>query len=484
MKKTVLEPLISDESVIVQFSGDALIDKTLSVTVPDGYAAFVFADEKVQFRIQPCAEKKLSAYGKELNGKKCFVAFVRTKPVPPLAWGFGNIQVNNERLKEAYRVGANGSYAVELVQPPKLIAQFGREDNITAEKLRERTISVVKNIGTALLGTYFAGTDISVFEIASCTAELRAKFLAALQGEPIFADLGFAVKNLTVDGIHVNEEDLALIRSRINAPEQSRKQTAEAQEKFAEDILRRLDEKFERLRAQMERGNDSPDWEREMQRMREKLTADLSELLGGRLQEMQDILADSLDERLQELMPLKELAKNGPGGENITAKNIIAGARDGEEFVPAVAMLYTNIEENLIKKFRLRHEREKFVMDYEEYEELSKTARLADGRYLLRRYDKRTGRYQIIMPRVVEEGENGKPEVVEMLPVVRFLKAGLNTEQALRANGYWTAFNKIRHRSEENSRYLQGRFAGVEEERAYLQAALQFFTEHGLYTKE
>ena len=304
MKKTVLEPLISDESVIVQFSGDALIDKTLSVTVPDGDAAFVFADEKVQFRIQPCAEKKLSAYGKELNGKKCFVAFVRTKPVPPLAWGFGNIQVNNERLKEAYRVGANGSYAVELVQPPKLIAQFGREDNITAEKLRERTISVVKNIGTALLGTYFAGTDISVFEIASCTAELRAKFLAALQGEPIFADLGFAVKNLTVDGIHVNEEDLALIRSRINAPEQSRKQTAEAQEKFAEDILRRLDEKFERLRAQMERANDSPDWEREMQRMREKLTADLSEQLGGRLQEMQDILADRLDERLQELMPL------------------------------------------------------------------------------------------------------------------------------------------------------------------------------------
>ena len=103
MKKTVLEPLISDESVIVQFSGDVLIDKTLSVTVPDGYAAFVFADEKVQFRIQPCAEKKLSAYGKELNGKKCFVAFVRTKPVPPLAWGFGNIQVAANRRRRRRR---------------------------------------------------------------------------------------------------------------------------------------------------------------------------------------------------------------------------------------------------------------------------------------------------------------------------------------------------------------------------------------------
>ena len=136
-----------------------------------------------------------------------------------MAWGFGNIQVNNERLKEAYRVGANGKYATELLQPTKMIACFPAGEDITVDALRERTISAVKNIGVSLLGTYFAGTEISVFEIASCMNDFRAKFLKALQAEPVFTDMGLTVKDLTVDGIHVPEEDIEDIRSRINASE-------------------------------------------------------------------------------------------------------------------------------------------------------------------------------------------------------------------------------------------------------------------------
>ena len=200
MKKSILQPMIADESVIVQFTDTVVFDKAIAVTVSNGYTAYVFADEKAQFRIEPCSEKKIVSYGKELLGKNGRIAFVRTKPLPPMAWGFGNIQVNNERLKEAYRVGANGKYATELSQPTKMIACFPAGEDITVDALRERTISAVKNIGVSLLGTYFAGTEISVFEIASCMNDFRAKFLKALQAEPVFTDMGLTVKDLTVEG--------------------------------------------------------------------------------------------------------------------------------------------------------------------------------------------------------------------------------------------------------------------------------------------
>ena len=56
--------MISDESVIVQFTDTVVFDKTMAVMVPNGYIAFVFADEKAQFRIEPCSEKKIVNYGK------------------------------------------------------------------------------------------------------------------------------------------------------------------------------------------------------------------------------------------------------------------------------------------------------------------------------------------------------------------------------------------------------------------------------------
>ena len=84
MKKSILQPMIADESVIVQFTDTVVFDKAIAVTVSNGYTAYVFADEKAQFRIEPCSEKKIVSYGKELLGKNGRIAFVRTKPLPDL----------------------------------------------------------------------------------------------------------------------------------------------------------------------------------------------------------------------------------------------------------------------------------------------------------------------------------------------------------------------------------------------------------------
>ena len=555
MKRNVLQPMNPDERVIVQFSEPVLFDKLLAVTVPGGYTAYVFADEKAQFRIEPCSGKKIVSSGRELLGKTGRVAFVRTKPLPPMAWGFGNIQVNNERLKEAYRIGANGKYGLELSQPTKILSRFAAEGEITADALRARTISAVKTVGSALLGSYFAGTEISVFEIASCMQDFRTKFLQALQAEPVFAEMGLAVKDLTVDGIHVPEEDLEGIRARINAPEKGEdKRDAnflKAQEKLAADLSRKMDEKFEQLRKQAEAApKDAPDLAGPLRTLREELAAELSDQLGGKMQELQDSLAerkggeadealrkaqeafaadlsrkmdekfeqlrkqaeatptdapdlagplrtlreelstelskqlggkmqalqeslDSLDERMQELLPLKEQAKDEYLKTlKLTAGLLIDRAEEEDELVPAAAMLYTNIEENLIKKFRLRYENKKFVMDYDAYRSLAEEA---PG--LLSRYD-------ALSPTVLREDEYGDPELVEMLPQVRFYEAGLSVSDSLTARDYWCFLNKLRHKSPENDAFLRRKFLNFAQEKKYLAGALAFFRAHGLYTKE
>ena len=67
-------------------------------------------------------------------------------------------------------------------------------------------------------------------------------------------------------------------------------------------------------------------------------------------------------------------------------------------------MIYSNVEENLMKKFHLPHENKKFIIDYHEYLLIVDKAKIGD-RYLLkiRRSD---GTYDIFQPRPVIRDRN------------------------------------------------------------------------------
>ena len=131
--------------------------------------------------------------------------------------GFGNIQVNNEGLKEAYRIGANGKFSIEITDYAKLIQAIPNENTITIDQVREKSISTIKTVGTPILGEYFSKISTSVFEMSSLIGDFREKFIIALQSEDIFSNMGIKISTLTVDGFHANEDDLELIRNRINA---------------------------------------------------------------------------------------------------------------------------------------------------------------------------------------------------------------------------------------------------------------------------
>lgn len=216
-KKRAIEPVKMNEAVLIQISAPEPITKKTKITVPTQYRAIAFIDQKPQFRIDPCIEKEfVKTYGKEYIGKQLSVAFIMVHSFAQSQWGFGNIPVNNARLKEAYRIGANGKFGIDVVDYAKAIQAFPNHNIITIDEIREKSISTLKTVGTPILGEYFSNTSTSVFEMNALLSDFRNKFTDALEDEKLFINMGIKVVNLTVDSFHVNEEDLDLIRSRIN----------------------------------------------------------------------------------------------------------------------------------------------------------------------------------------------------------------------------------------------------------------------------
>lgn len=212
-----IEPKVVNDDVLIQVSEATEITKKTRVSVPVQYNAYAFVDQKLLFRIDACINKDLiKLCDKDYLGKQIKIAFVAKRAMAQSAWGFGNIQVNNVRLKEAYRIGANGKFSIEITDHVKLIQSFPNSNEITIDQIREKTISTLKTIGTPILGEYFSNTDTSVFEMSSLIADFRDKFMEGLQDESIFSEMGVKIATLTVDGFHANEDDLEMIRNRIN----------------------------------------------------------------------------------------------------------------------------------------------------------------------------------------------------------------------------------------------------------------------------
>lgn len=206
-----------DKEIIVCSSDEIKVNKNTTISVPMNYKAVALVDEKVSFRIEPCTKKNLCKdFDKGLNGQTIKFVYVVSSSIPQMAWGFGNIQVNNERLKEAYRVGVNGKYIVEITDIVRLLKAFPNTKLISLDDLREKTISIVKTIGIPVLSKCFANTNISVFEIDSKLQDIRNDIKEALANESMLHNIGLKISELTVEGIHVNEEDLQIIRNRLN----------------------------------------------------------------------------------------------------------------------------------------------------------------------------------------------------------------------------------------------------------------------------
>ena len=104
MKENVIS-LSQDISnnAVVYFSEPVVVTKKTLISVPGGYKAYGYIDEKLSVRIEPCINMNIyKEYGKSMLGKTIRVAYILNKALPQMLWGVGNINVSNERLKEAW----------------------------------------------------------------------------------------------------------------------------------------------------------------------------------------------------------------------------------------------------------------------------------------------------------------------------------------------------------------------------------------------
>lgn len=495
MKEIVYKPINTSDGIIVQYTENFVLDKSMKISVPNQYIAVVFDNEKISFRVEPCIGKIIfKEYGKNFLGHTMKIAFIHVTAIPEMPWGFGDIQVNNKRLKEAYRAGANGMFQIKITDFTKLMGAFPSSGEITIDDVKAKVQSLIKMIGVEVVGSCFANTDISVFEISSLIGKIRDDLFEKLSKETKPADIGIKIVNLTVSGIHVNEEDLELIRDRINGTEDTDDddntdnvgetiRLREDIQKFQEEILKKMSEEIaaseQRSKSESERKINE-----QIENNRRATVSTVMQYITEQLDEFGKSLSTELDEKIQEMLPLRDGAKESVVDSlKLTAESIILNAKTEDDYVPAASMIYSNVEDNLIHKFGLMHESEKFLISYSEYLKIAEKAKIGN-RYLLKNR-KDDGTFTTFMPRVYKQDKNGEPQIVESLPVVRFMQIGLDAEKAWRASEIWTTLNRIRHKSDENKEKLNAFFAKEgTTQKEYLLSALKFYKNNGLYTKD
>lgn len=217
MKNDVLVTISVNDEYVVQFSDKYELTKNLLLTVPKGYIAIAYVDGKPLFKSNQCVKEIVyKKCGKEYLSKEIQFAFYSPHIFPQILFGFGPINVNNERLKEAYRVGINGQMEITFQDYIKLIHYFSFVDSITVEAVRQRILPVIKTVGIPILSSCFANTKVSVFEIDSMLGEIRERMTEAFVKEKALEKMGIEVESVTINQIHVNEEDLEMVRNRIN----------------------------------------------------------------------------------------------------------------------------------------------------------------------------------------------------------------------------------------------------------------------------
>lgn len=538
-KEILLYPALSTNEILVQFTGEVLLNKNLLITVPSDYVAFVFINQKLSARIEACSNTNLIKYlGKEYNKSLIKIAFVKTSDFPAIPWGFGDIDVKNAKLDETYRVGANGKFVIKIDDVSRLIKSFGSDDNITLESVSLKIKPIITSIGKPLLSKYFSNTLISVFEINALVDDLREKMLEAIKKEPMCAELGLQVFDLTINGIHVNEDDMELIRSKINKKDEFKENDFEHLENLKKEIIEalknnrnddlakeiqklkyeldnlvesqtndtvldeidnlrvdminamkeinnshddsRIDnilEEISRLKSQLEeRSTISPDkYINQNEELLNALETRLKNKIDSEFSTIKSIIENNIDESNQNTIPLYESAREERlKNLKLTTDLQLDKAESDDDFAAVAGLIYSNVENNLINTFKIPHKEKCFYMSKEEFDYLSSSLLSNDKEIFKDSYK----------PRYLEF-KDLPGEYVEIPVEFRFIKAGLSTKNAIQAAKDWTVLNKLRHRSEENAEKLKNILDDRNmTKKEFLKYVLNYYRELKLYTRD
>lgn len=507
MSKTILEPIIVSNDVVVQFTDTVVIDKKLYITVPATFKAIMFVDEEPISRIDECNNQsiyeKLNKDKKYLK-KKLKIAFFRTNAIPEIEWGFGDVSVNNG--EEIYFIGANGQVKTSIEDRIEIIKLFGTTKKITVDDISSKIKIYIQNTGRTLFSEYFNSNAILYDKVDSYQKTLGEKLKKELTSENGIKNLGLKIDDITIRSIF--KKDLKIIK------EIKSDVTTEELNSLKKEVKNKFDEISTKLNnngidinaikveimSEVESLTKDSITQKDLNALKEDIedkienidfksddTANLDEIynfikgveerlnvsLDTKINSIKQIYENAIEEKEQEKLELYEKAKEDYIKDlKLTTDLLIEKADTDEDLAAPAGVIYSNVELNLTRHPDLNHVGNLFITSQENYYNAAKEIMVKNSS-LLSAFTKR-----------VYEIKDGI-EYIEVPTEFRFIIYGLSVEDALQAAKDWTLLNKCRHLSIENKEKLERALKdrGITR-KEFLKYILEFYRRVNLFTKD
>lgn len=210
-KKLYIKPLYENRNMIVQVSDPFVVTKNTYVTVPKDAIAYLYDHGKRTARLESGKDNRLFKMDKKSLSKWLQVEYILPCVDQQISWELGEIAVRDPQTDEVFHIGANGQCHVKM-DPLKLTRVFAINEPITVDKVREKYVTAMRQVGMPVLIRFFHLHPVSIYDINSLIPNLRDEMLSVLRDHEEMEMLGFYVTGLTIGRVHVNLEDLHRIQ--------------------------------------------------------------------------------------------------------------------------------------------------------------------------------------------------------------------------------------------------------------------------------
>ena len=215
--------------------------------------------------------------------------------------------------------------------------------------------------------------------------------------------------------------------------------------------------------------------------IKKTLTSDINTVTRS----MKESIIAELENVIQSKLPEFTLNKAESG--KFTVDEVLKRSNDIDDYRVLAFLVRNNVEDNLINKFKVRHENKNFLISFQRYLDFCKKYQDENGNQPYK------GLSMPIKPITYKTDENGDfildskgkriAKDIEMPLEIRFIKAGLTYGDAKKATKYWLKTNLFIHPSPENNAKIEND-SKTQPMNSLFNEMVSFFRDKGLLTIE
>lgn len=127
-----------------------------------------------------------------------------------ILWGFGNVQIINKTLNEAFRLGCNGECCVDIFNYPTLFKMVGKEE-ITMRDIQKIILPLIEKVGKDVCTKLFINNTISAKNANLLRDKIEDAFYQRIVNSKLLVDFGLSITLIQLMVVYVNNDDLEYI---------------------------------------------------------------------------------------------------------------------------------------------------------------------------------------------------------------------------------------------------------------------------------